>query len=56
MATNPTSDKVTNRDEATETESKPSAFSRFFNRNGHEKNAPPAPVRGAGKDCLARLL
>jgi signal peptidase I len=50
MATNPTSDKVTNRDAATETERKPSAFSRVFNRNGHEKNPPPpAPVRGPAK-------
>ena len=50
MATNPTTDKVTNRDPATETEPKPSAFSRVFNRNGHEKNPPPpAPVRGPAK-------
>ena len=50
MATNPTTDEVTNRDTATKTETKPSAFSRVFNRNGHEKKAPPpAPVRGPAK-------
>ncbi len=50
MATNPTSDKVTNRDAATEPESQPSAFSRMFNRNGHEKNPPPpARLRGPAK-------
>ena len=50
MATNPTTDKVNNRGAATETETKPSAFSRLFNRNGHEKNPPPpAPVKGPAK-------
>ena len=49
MAINPT-DKVSDRDAATETEAKPSAFSRFLNRNGHEKSEPPpAPVRGPAK-------
>ena len=50
MATNPTSDKVSNRGAATETEPKPSAFSRLFNRNGHEKKTPPpAPMKGPAK-------
>jgi signal peptidase I len=51
MATNPTTDDVTKRDTAKETETKPSAFSRVFNRNGHEKTPPPppAPVRGPAK-------
>lgn len=50
MATNPTSDKVSNRGAATETETKRSAFSRLFNRNGHEKNSPPPPpTRGPAK-------
>jgi signal peptidase I len=50
MATNPTTDDVNNRDTATKTESKPSAFSRVFNRNGHGKTPPPpAPVRGPMK-------
>ena len=50
MATNPTTDKVNNRDGATKTEAKPSAFSRLFNRNGHQKNPPPpAPARGPAK-------
>lgn len=50
MATNPTTDKVTSRNGPTETEAKPSAFSRLFNRNGHAKNPPPpAPVRGPAK-------
>jgi signal peptidase I len=50
MATNPTTDKLTDLDAATETETKPSAFSRLLNRNGHEKNAPPpAPVKGPVK-------
>jgi signal peptidase I len=49
MATNPTTDEVSSRDKATETEVKPSAFSRMFNRNGHGKPLPPPPVRGPVK-------
>jgi signal peptidase I len=50
MASNPTTDKVTNRDAATETEARPSAFSRLLNRNGHKKTPPPpAPVHGPPK-------
>ena len=49
MATNPTTDKVTNRNGATETETKRSAFSRLFNRNGHGKTLPPVPARGPAK-------
>ena len=42
MATNPTTDKVTTGDSGTKTEAKPFSFSRFFNRNGHEKQEPAA--------------
>src|SRR5215211_305826 len=53
MATNRTSDKVTNEQTETKTEAKPSSISRFFNRNGHEKNVPPpAPVQGPAKSVL----
>jgi signal peptidase I len=53
MATNPTTDKLTDRDAATETETKPSVFSRLLNRNGHEKNPPPpAPVKGPPKSVV----
>ena len=53
MATNPKTDKVTNGQTETKTEAKPSSFSRFFNRNGHEKTVPPpAPVQGPPKSVL----
>jgi len=45
MASNQTTDKKTSRD--TTTEAKPFSFSRFFNRNGHDKKTPP-PVKREG--------
>ena len=48
MASNRTSDKVTTS-ETTQTEAKPFSFSRLINRNGHEKETPPAPVQGPPK-------
>ena len=49
MASNRTTDKVTTDEAATQTEAKPSSFSRLINRNGHEKQAPPPPVQGPPK-------
>jgi signal peptidase I len=49
MATNPTTDTVTTGETEVTTEAKPSTFSRLFNRNGHEKSAPPVPVQGPPK-------
>ena len=48
MASNQTTDKVTTTAERDTTiESRPSSFSRLFNRNGHEKKTPP-PVKQEG--------
>ena len=53
MATNRTTDKVTSGQTETKTEARRSSFSRFFNRNGHEKNVPPpAPVQGPPKSVV----
>jgi len=50
MASNPTTNKVTNGKAETSTEVKQFSFSRLFSRNGHEKNVPPpAPVQGPPK-------
>ncbi len=49
MASNRTTDKVTTEAAATQTEAKPFSFSRFINRNGHEKEAPPPPAQGPPK-------
>src|SRR5678815_5798464 len=49
MASNRTTDNVTTEDAATQTEAKPFSFSRLINRNGHEKETPPAPVQGPPK-------
>src|SRR5829696_7947823 len=49
MATNRTSNKPTTRTDTT-TEAKPSSWSRFFNRNGHDKKpAPPVKLEGPRK-------
>ena len=42
MASNRTTDKTTTTDAEVTTEAKPFSFSRLFNRNGHQKNPPPA--------------
>src|SRR5690349_7890219 len=44
MASNPTTNKVSNGKTETTTEAKPFSFSRLINRNGHDKNTPPAPA------------
>ena len=44
MASNPTTNKVSNGETETTTEAKPFSFSRLINRNGHDKNTPPAPA------------
>ena len=51
MASNPTTNKVSNGKTETTTEAKPFSFSRLINRNGHDKNTPPppAPVQGPPK-------
>lgn len=49
MASNRTTDKVTSEEAAPQTEAKPFSFSRLINRNGHEKETPPAPVQGPPK-------
>jgi signal peptidase I len=49
MASNPITNKVTTEETETTTEAKPFSFARLFNRNGHEKNIPPAPVQGPPK-------
>ncbi len=49
MASNLTTDKVTNGETDTRTEAKPFSFSRLFNRNGHEKSTPPAKQQGPPK-------
>lgn len=46
MASKQTTDKTTTQPD-TKTEAKPFSFSRLFNRNGHEKKAPP-PVKPHG--------
>jgi signal peptidase I len=53
MASNRTTDKVTNGQTETKTEARPSSFSRFFNRNGHDKKvAPPPAVQGPPKSVV----
>src|SRR5215204_939390 len=47
MATNRTTDKSKTTEPGTTSESKPSAFARLFNRNGHEKKELP-PVKPQG--------
>jgi signal peptidase I len=47
MASDLTTDKITDGETDTKTEAKPFSFSRLFNRNGHEKNPPP-PVKPKG--------
>jgi signal peptidase I len=47
MASNQTTDKTAAAGTKTATEAKPFSFSRLFNRNGHEKSAPP-PVKEQG--------
>jgi signal peptidase I len=47
MASNSTTDKVTQSSAETEPAARPFSFSRFFNRNGHPKTAP-APVKPKG--------
>lgn len=51
MASNQTTNKVSNGETETKTDAKPFSFSRLINRNGHDKNAPPvpAPVQGPPK-------
>jgi signal peptidase I len=51
MASNQTTNKVSNGETETKTEAQPFSFSRLFHRNGHEKNSPPkpAPVHGPPK-------
>ena len=51
MASNPTTNKVSNGETETTTDAKPFSFSRLINRNGHDKNTPPvpAPVQGPPK-------
>src|ERR1041385_4690983 len=51
MASNQTTNKVSNGDTETKTDAKPFSFSRLVNRNGHDKNTPPvpAPVQGPPK-------
>ena len=44
MASNQTTNKVSNGGTETRTEAKPFSFSRLFHRNGHNKNTPPAPA------------
>ena len=48
MASNITTDKVTNDETTTKDEAKPSAFSRIFNRNGNSSNPAPAPAKPKG--------
>lgn len=48
MASNPKTNKVSNGETETKTDAKPFSFSRLINRNGHEKNAPPAPATVQG--------
>ena len=53
MATNSTTDKVTKDDLETATESKPLSFSRFFNRNGHDRQeVPPVKPQGPPKTWM----
>src|ERR1041384_8093124 len=47
MASNQTTKKPITHEPDTETKAKPSPFSRFFNRNGHEKKTLP-PVKQPG--------
>jgi len=44
MASNQTTNKVSNAETETRTEARPFSFSRLFHRNGHNKNTPPAPA------------
>ncbi|HEY3580935.1 MAG TPA: signal peptidase I [Pyrinomonadaceae bacterium] len=44
MASNPTTNKLSKGETETTTEAKPFSFSRLINRNGHDKNTPPAPA------------
>ncbi len=44
MASNQTTNKVSNAETETKTEARPFSFSRLFHRNGHHKNTPPAPA------------
>lgn len=53
MATNPTTDKVTRDDPETTTGPKPLSFSRFFNRNGHDRQeVPPVKPQGPPKTWM----
>src|SRR6185503_363328 len=53
MASNQTTSKKTGVDKETTTEEKSFSISRFFNRNGHEKNVPPpVTVQGPPKSVL----
>ena len=49
MATNRTTDKTSSTDSETSTEPKSSTLGRVFNRNGHEKQTPPAKPQGPPK-------
>ena len=50
MASNPTTNKVSNGETETTTAAKPFSFSRLYSRNGHDKNVPPPPpVKGPPK-------
>jgi len=48
MATNRTTEKSKTTEPGTTSESKPFSFARLFNRNGHDKKAPPPPVKPQG--------
>src|SRR4030095_9327452 len=48
MASNLTTEKVTNGETETKTETNPSTFSRLFNRNGNSKSPAPAPPKPKG--------
>lgn len=47
MASKQTTNKTTTQPDTT-TEAKPFSFSRFFNRNGHDKKTPPPTVKPQG--------
>jgi signal peptidase I len=51
MASNQTTNKVSNGETETKTERRPFSFSRLVNRNGHDKHTPPvpAPMQGPPK-------
>ena len=55
MASNRTTNKVTNGETKTKTDVKPFSFSRLINRNGHDKNPPPpAPVQQGPRKTVWR--